>query len=414
MKQLKCEMCGSTDLIKQDGVFVCQSCGIKYSVEEAKKMMVEGVVEVRGVVEVDTTSKFKNLLQLARRYRQEGNNENAAKNYELALQESPTNWEAVFYSNYCKAKCCRIMDIDTVSTNFDNSLQTVFDLIKKNYPNIEEQKSIVKEVTEKTIELAEMLFNGAWNTAMSSDIATVNRHIGEWFGRYFNATKIFYTVGDIVSIEYINEDDMNKLSITAWKKGLEKHNNFANGFGRELSQPLVSLYNTKINTYSNMINKRADERKKQRYNSYWAEHAEEKAQLESRLSEIEDELKPLKKSASHLDIQYNNISKKKKNPVSIDAEIQVLSHKRSALLKERENLGLFAGKRKKAITEEIQALDTEKVKLDAIAQKQRDELITLLNEELAPIKKELDTLKNQIQKLDKEKQSIKSKLTMSR
>lgn len=37
MKQLICEMCGGSDLIKQEGVFVCQSCGTKYSVEEAKK-----------------------------------------------------------------------------------------------------------------------------------------------------------------------------------------------------------------------------------------------------------------------------------------------------------------------------------------------------------------------------------------
>lgn len=48
MKQLSCEMCGSTDLLKTDGVFVCQNCGCKYSVEEAKKMMVEGVVQVEG------------------------------------------------------------------------------------------------------------------------------------------------------------------------------------------------------------------------------------------------------------------------------------------------------------------------------------------------------------------------------
>lgn len=48
MKRLTCEMCGSTDLIKQDGVFVCQTCGCKYSIEEAKKMMVEGTVEVTG------------------------------------------------------------------------------------------------------------------------------------------------------------------------------------------------------------------------------------------------------------------------------------------------------------------------------------------------------------------------------
>ena len=37
MKRLTCEMCGSTDLIKQDGAFVCQTCGCKYSIEEAKK-----------------------------------------------------------------------------------------------------------------------------------------------------------------------------------------------------------------------------------------------------------------------------------------------------------------------------------------------------------------------------------------
>ena len=27
MKQITCEMCGSTDFMKQDGFFVCQSCG---------------------------------------------------------------------------------------------------------------------------------------------------------------------------------------------------------------------------------------------------------------------------------------------------------------------------------------------------------------------------------------------------
>lgn len=65
MKQLTCEMCGSTDLIKQDGFFVCQSCGTKYSVEEAKKMMIEGTVEVQGTVKVDDTSKINNYLALA-------------------------------------------------------------------------------------------------------------------------------------------------------------------------------------------------------------------------------------------------------------------------------------------------------------------------------------------------------------
>lgn len=68
MNQLKCEMCGSTDLVKQDGVYVCQNCGTKYSVEEAKKMMIEGTVDVSGsTVKVDQTNELKNLYELARR-----------------------------------------------------------------------------------------------------------------------------------------------------------------------------------------------------------------------------------------------------------------------------------------------------------------------------------------------------------
>ena len=41
MKAIVCEMCGSNDLIKRDGVYICQNCGTKYTVEEAKNLLVE-------------------------------------------------------------------------------------------------------------------------------------------------------------------------------------------------------------------------------------------------------------------------------------------------------------------------------------------------------------------------------------
>ncbi len=41
MKKIVCEICESTDFVKDDGLFVCQGCGCKYSAEEAKKMMQE-------------------------------------------------------------------------------------------------------------------------------------------------------------------------------------------------------------------------------------------------------------------------------------------------------------------------------------------------------------------------------------
>lgn len=46
MNQLKCDLCGSNELVKQNGFFVCRFCGTKYSAEEARRMMVEGTVKI--------------------------------------------------------------------------------------------------------------------------------------------------------------------------------------------------------------------------------------------------------------------------------------------------------------------------------------------------------------------------------
>lgn len=96
MKALTCEMCGSTNLVKQDGVFVCQSCGTKYSIEEARKMMVEGTVNVQGTVKVDKTEESNNLLSLALASIESLNGEEAYAYANRALESNPSNPEAWF------------------------------------------------------------------------------------------------------------------------------------------------------------------------------------------------------------------------------------------------------------------------------------------------------------------------------
>ena len=96
MKALTCEMCGSTNLIKEDGVFVCQSCGTKYSVEEAKKMMVEGTVDVKGTVKVDKSNEIENLLKLAEEAIGSVNGEEAYSYANRALEIEPENAKAWF------------------------------------------------------------------------------------------------------------------------------------------------------------------------------------------------------------------------------------------------------------------------------------------------------------------------------
>ena len=55
MKMIACDVCGSTELVKKDGLFVCQYCGCKYTVEEVRKLMVEGTVKI------DSSEQLKTL-----------------------------------------------------------------------------------------------------------------------------------------------------------------------------------------------------------------------------------------------------------------------------------------------------------------------------------------------------------------
>ena len=131
MKQLTCEMCGSTDLIKQDSVFVCQTCGCKYSIEEAKKMMVEGTVDVKGTVKVDNERKVANLRQLANRARETGDSKTAAQYYSQLLLEAPDDWAANFYTVYYDAHNIKIAEIGSAATRVGNVLDSVFQLVIK-------------------------------------------------------------------------------------------------------------------------------------------------------------------------------------------------------------------------------------------------------------------------------------------
>ena len=147
MKQLTCEMCGGTDLLKQDGVFVCQYCGTKYSVEEARKMM----IDVTGsTVKVDTREKLDNLYQLARRAKEDDNSANAIMYYSQILLEKPNDWEATFYSVYFKAASCKLGEMQSEAYDLDKCSISTMKLIKEQLIG-EEQIKAYKEVAQRII-----------------------------------------------------------------------------------------------------------------------------------------------------------------------------------------------------------------------------------------------------------------------
>lgn len=147
MKRLTCEMCGSTDLVKREGVFVCQSCGTKYSVEEAKKMMVEGTVEVRGTVTVDNSSAVEKYVANARRALNKQDWEEVEKYYNLVEQNSTNNIEAVFFSSYGRAMLS-MMDQDYFKRQqkfefLNKSMSVISDYFEETSENKEEVLKLI-------------------------------------------------------------------------------------------------------------------------------------------------------------------------------------------------------------------------------------------------------------------------------
>lgn len=151
-------------MIKQDGLFVCQSCGTKYSVEDAKKMMVEiEGDENLGVSRKELSSELDNLYEIARRAKDTDNNENAYKYYDMIMVKDPSSWEANFYVVYFKAMSCKIAEIASAGTSVEKCLDSVLTLVQKGIEDQEEQKNVISEIYSRCSIIATMLSNAAEN-----------------------------------------------------------------------------------------------------------------------------------------------------------------------------------------------------------------------------------------------------------
>ena len=250
MKQLVCEMCGGTDLIKDGGVFVCQTCGCKYTIEEAKKMMVEGTVDVSGsTVKVDTSDELANLYQIARRAKDDNNSENAAKYYDLILIKDPFSWEAAFYVVYFKAMECKIAQIRNAAISVSNCEDSVLSLVRDHVPE-DEQESAVKEIMIRSALIANILESGAKShyDSISQDIKS--NYTQEYVDNACAARDIAYNCGIQIEKIFGGKPDISKLAAEAWKAGIAIHTRLLPFFQDASSNKKVILsYARKIEKY---------------------------------------------------------------------------------------------------------------------------------------------------------------------
>lgn len=247
MKALQCEMCGSQDLVKDGGVFVCQSCGTKYTVEEAKKMMVEGTVDVKGTVKVDTSDELKNLYEIARRAKDSDNSENATKYYDMILVKDPNSWEANYYVVYFKAYGCKIAEIRSAANSISNSLDSVVHLIKDYVHDKEEQKDALKEILSRNATISSLFYNAARNHYLGIDDSIKSKFLNEYLYRAAAAADIMYIYGN--KVDEVFGEECSDVSIDSWKGGINIHKMYISYVDRTTNLNIINNYSEKIKKY---------------------------------------------------------------------------------------------------------------------------------------------------------------------
>lgn len=392
MKRLTCEMCGSTDLIKQDGVFVCQTCGCKYSIEEAKKMMVEGTVDVSGsTVKVDNERKIENLRTLADRAKAEGDTETAAKYFEELLKEDPNNWEANFYTIYYAAHNIKIAQIGSAANRVSNIIDTVFGLIKETLATQEEQNAAKEEVAGAVLNFASYLIPNATNH-LGDSLESMHEALENWM---VPIGLMCLHLGDSV-IKYFEDYEMAEkiYGVVCNFKGMLSE--------VESGRQILNIANQRLEPMVEAREKKEHEEKeaiaaaaKKRTEEYWACHTEERQQLET-------EKRDLLENRKYLNSQIEELRKK------LDAipSISMRDEKQKMMneLKEQlKSLGFFKGKEKKSLHTRIDELGHE-----------MEQLTISIENEKSSIHHKINEITDEIKKVDKHVGEITIELTKER
>ena len=418
MKKLTCEMCGNTDLLKSDGVFVCQSCGTKYSIEEAKKMMVEGTVQVEGTVKIDNTNNIDNLIKNAKVLYKDGKNNEAYKLFGDVLNIDTENYIAVVYRGLCSA-----WNTTVGNPQIDDAVKGVargLEIAKKKLGETREYVEFCMEISEAmfSISIACMnLFEKHYKNSYDNCMNFIERSKGKVnmynVDDYIEITKIEKARSEEAESTAINGMYLTLVAsnIVMVKVATVKDETIYNAKDYSKLREYVKKY---MATPSQYLNKELDDYKigleimlsfdkkiknleKKEREEYFKEHPEEKDRLLKEIKEAKEHnkecLKTIETSKNSIKQIENEIEDSVKPLLS---DIKSLDKKIEKLNDEKSSLGLFKLKDKKAIQIQINELEEEKEKKEQKCSLEREKIRKIKKDELEKIEEKIENAKKDI------------------
>lgn len=489
MKKLICEMCGSVDLLKQDGIFVCQSCGAKYTVEEAKKMMVEveGKVDVSGSsVFIDRSNELTQLQNLmvsafdsynydeaityaTRILEIDGNNYLAhyVKGSSSGFKSSVANPRLQEATN-CWCSAVRTVPAESPeAVNLFEWLNNDLDMIFSGMMSSCFKIYLLEQSTAGATS-AYSRFNQLTALKLSTIVsiqATYNERLPQ-DERNDSAAQTLSSDGGFMPLNEFSKELKAKAENVYSTLNLFKGSNLSNRAQEQLLTHLVwwmsykevlsmedreagldaciSMYNRTINelqanqfttscVYDQLsairkekpkvqeekqkalrqketaIREKQEKRRQSRISSYWAEHPERRAELDTKKSKLLEERKSVLEKVEEYDRKIMDAHKALGAESPEDAQKREIQRQIAALKIKKVDLGVFKAKEKKRLDEEISALESKIASLDEIINQQNKEHNEIINahkvaymKEKEPFAQKLRELNSMIAEIDKE------------
>lgn len=396
MKQMVCEMCGGTDLVKDGGVFVCQTCGCKYSIEEAKKMMVEGTVDVQGTVKIDNTAQIQNYLDLSENAYESGNGQSAFDYANKALEIAPQN---------SKAWIAKMKAIEYLGTLGELKLMEVYEAGKNavTYAPEEEKEDTELEVyayeLTRALDLLKLAMNKmaddadirrTYKTFLAISLLTAGKNTMDADSGVVNlydnianeARSLVLLVPDDILARHLPLVHVVEECAKQYQYETDALSKRYSIYGAALTESAKKArddYKKEIEEKAKSAKDLAEKHEAEKRAKYWAEHADEKKALDDEKSNLQNEIESIKSQLESLQevIQLKDIQKK-------------IAVKKS----EKDSLGLFKGKEKKALQEQIEALQKD----ESIATTAKENAVKPYNQRLNDIEKRIAEIDEELSK----------------
>lgn len=456
MKQLTCEMCEGTDLIKQDGVFVCQTCGCKYSVEEAKVLMNgQGCSELSE--KGQSNGKLNNLISNCVLAYNDGRYNKVIELSDQIMNEEPQNTTAIIYNGLAvfqqynknpddihQSESLIMRGLKIISNspdNYDELFYICYSELVKSYnkistdflqifqSNSETCAAFLREVANKSRQAGfDLLIGGTTDVLRvnaDNEIKSLQQKAAHYEAIYKNAQQMaldLAAVFDKIIIEYSRILKNRKyFAVDTYDKIVNVNYNFWGG-SKHNNEVIVEHFNDIENNAKKMKKEYEDAvlkaEKKKRFDEYWAAHQEERNQLDakknsllqqidglkSQISEIEQEIKP------ELDKLYAERDK----AVPAREEYDDISNQKNNINAKMDTLGLFHMKEKKELKLQIDELRTRADKVWKEIEPQEKERNRIVNEKINKLKEQGNEQRTKLAELNSQLEEVEKELKKDR